>query len=300
MSRSFSELDKKIISSLVNLDSRKGLNVLGNIIEEYLDNYYYISVPNSNNISVMLDNNYLNKINLNDFDSYISDLLLTIVVLFDDLVKDRFIYFTGNYQFNTLGHCVVGQNYTQLHIIDADLMEKIHSYTTRKFFITENLKDFIDNGYKSKEEKIQENELRLANKQLVYTRVALVITFLGLIASILVPLISTTSITLGNETINISSEKATVDYIDNKFDKNRSEFEVYQQNQSDKIEALETMFNDEAIAIRTEHKSDVNMKNNQLKMIFDRIDKHEKDIKKILSLQEIEENKHNKAFKSDS
>ncbi|MEJ3630378.1 hypothetical protein [Vibrio vulnificus] len=300
MSRSFSELDKKIINSLVNLDSRKGLNVLGNIIEEYLDDYYYISVPNSNNVSVMLENHYLNKIDLNNLNSYISDLLLTIVVLFDDLVKDRFIYFTGSYQFNSLGHSVVGQQYTALNIIDADLMGKIHSYTARKFFITENLKDFIENGYKSKEEIKQENDLKLANKQLVYTRVALVITFLGLIASILVPLISTTSITLGDETVNISSEKATVDYIDNKFDKNRSEFEAYQKSQSDMIEALETRFNDEAIAIKSEHKSDVNMKNDQLKMIFDRIDKHEKDIKKILSIQEIEKNKHNKLLKSDS
>ncbi|EJS4061566.1 hypothetical protein V8063_004744 [Vibrio parahaemolyticus] len=300
MSRSFSELDKKIINSLVNLDSRKGLNVLGNIIEEYLDDYYYISVPNSNNVSVMLESHYLNKIDLNNLNSYISDLLLTIVVLFDDLVKDRFIYFTGSYQFNSLGHSVVGQQYTALNIIDADLMGKIHSYTTRKFFITENLKDFIENGYKSKEEIKQENDLKLANKQLVYTRVALVITFLGLIASILVPLISTTSITLGDETVNISSEKATVDYIDNKFDKNRSEFEAYQKSQSDMIEALETRFNDEAIAIKSEHKSDVNMKNDQLKMIFDRIDKHEKDIKKILSIQEIEKNKHNKLLKSDS
>ena len=300
MSRSYSELDKKIINSLIDLDGRKGLNVLGNIIEEYLDEYYYVNVPNSTNVSVMLKEDYLTIIDINDFNSYISDLFLSIVVLLDDLVKDRFIYFTGDYQFSALGNVFVDERYVMLDIIDIDLKEKIHSYTTRKFFITENLKEFVNNDYQSNEEIAQANELKLANKQLRYTRIALGTTFLGLMVSILVPILSTTSITLEDETINISSEKATIEYIDNKLDINRREFKAYKIEQKNKIESIENNFNDEIQIIKSKQENSIKTKNDQLKTILDRMDKNENEIKSILSVQEVEKNKHNKLLKSDS
>ncbi|MFS1467951.1 hypothetical protein BCU33_018020 [Vibrio lentus] len=300
MSRSYSELDKKIINSLIGRDGRKGLNVLGNIIEEYLDEYYYINVPNSTNVSVMLKEHYLTIVDINEVNSHISDLFLSIVVLFDDLVKERFIYFTGDYQFSALGNVFVGEQYVMLDIIDTDLKEKIHSYTTRKFFITENLKEFVKNDYQSKEEIAQANELKLANKQLRYTRIALGTTFLGLMVSILVPILSTTSITLEDETINISSEKATIDYIDNKLDINRREYEAYKVDQNNKIESIENTFKDEMQLIKSKQENSIKTENDQLKTILDRMDKNENEIKSLISVKEVEKNKHNKLLNSDS
>lgn len=300
MSRSFSELDKKIITSLINLDSRKGLNVLGNIIEEYLSDYYYINVSSNDNVSVKIKSDYLDKIDVNDFNSHVSELLLTIVILFDNLVNDRFLYFTGSYEFNSLGHRFVGEDYTTLNIIDTDLMEKVHSYTTRKFFITEDLKEFVKNGYQSKEQVKQAKDLKLAVEQLKYTRIALGFSLLGLVASIVVPILSTSSVTLENELINISSDKATIKYIDHKFDENKIELEKYQNKQNDNIEFIESMVRKELESTKENNKTALDITNEKIKSIINRVDKHENDIKNISSFQEVEKNKHNKAFKSDS
>ncbi|HDZ9496889.1 TPA: hypothetical protein RU013_003698, partial [Vibrio cholerae] len=74
---------------------------------------------------------------------------------------------------------------------------------------------FVDNGYKT-EADIKRGE------ELCYTRIALVVTFIGLLASIFIPLYSTTSVDIKNDVIQTSSENATKQYIEQKSQENKA------------------------------------------------------------------------------
>ncbi len=53
MSKAFSELEKRIISSLLELDKTESLNVLGNVISSYLPNNYYLEVTSETDACLM-------------------------------------------------------------------------------------------------------------------------------------------------------------------------------------------------------------------------------------------------------
>ncbi|HDZ9496893.1 TPA: hypothetical protein RU013_003702, partial [Vibrio cholerae] len=54
MSKVFSELEKKIVNSLLELDQGNSLNVLGNFIGNYLPKNCYLEVICENDVSLML------------------------------------------------------------------------------------------------------------------------------------------------------------------------------------------------------------------------------------------------------
>lgn len=216
MSRSFSELEQRIINSLLDLDSKNGLNVIGNFVGEYLQDSYFIRVDSEKKVTLMLKEEYLCQTDINKLNGGLSDFFITLIMLFDFLKSERYIYFSGDYEFKTLGLEFVGEKYVSCNIIDDDIKNLVHKYTTQKFFITESFKEFVRNDYKTKEEVVKEKELDLSSKELRYTRLALAVTFIGLIASVLVPLLSTTSVKLENDIINTSTSKETIKVINEK------------------------------------------------------------------------------------
>jgi len=229
VSKPFSELEKKIINSLLSLDERDGLNVLGNIITEYLPSDYYIQINSESDAKIMLLSEAESRIDLSLLDSNLYKLLLTIFSLFEHLKSERYIHFAGKYDASNLGIVCADEQYIACEFIDEDLQKPLHEYATHKFFITETFRQFVADGYKTK------NEIK-GSEELWYTRVALGVTFVGLIASIFIPLLSTTEINLKNEVLQISSKKATNQYIDRKVLENK----VLIENLTEKVDLLST------------------------------------------------------------
>lgn len=217
MVRAFSRLEKKLIVSLLDLDGRKGLNVLNNVVLSYIPNYYYISVYSDSDADVMIQDQMMVNLDLNEVYEYVSDLLITTIVLLDYLVEQKYVFFSGYYDIDCLGVKSASDSYIRANILDKDLIEKLHFYSTKRFYVTEAFREFVANGYVTEEQKNQQNELSIAKKNLTYTRIALGFSLSGLIASVLIPLFSTTSIKIEDKVINVSSNQATLEHIDRKF-----------------------------------------------------------------------------------
>ena len=91
--------------------------------------------------------------------------------------------------------------YVNCEFLEEESKALINKYTKKKIYVTEELKELAKNKFESKE------EIRW-NREIFYTRFALLITFLGLMASILVPLLSTSKVEIENptQTHNIENE----------------------------------------------------------------------------------------------
>ncbi len=219
MSKKFSKLEQEIVSSLLKLDSKKGLNVLGNIITRYLPAECYIDISSESQISLMLRSQAEDTVDLNKIESDLLEFLVTLFSLLEYLKSQRYIYFLGDYDFKSLGEKISRENYIPCGFIDDELKRPLYLYARGRFFVTETFKQFVANGYKTESEKKY-------SKELFYTRAALGIALLGLLASIFVPLYSTTSIEIQNEVLNTSAEKGTHIYVDRKFEESKMTMEA--------------------------------------------------------------------------
>jgi hypothetical protein len=199
--RNFSELEKNIIKDMVSIDSSSTMNILGNIIKGYIPNYCYIQVSSKENISLMLRQDKFND--LHDIDDEIINNLLSIVSLFNYLKESGLVIFVGDYEFKTLGEHCITDFYLGVESFDDDLKLLIYKFTRSKFFITEDFRVLISNDYKSSEELKYAQEKSIAKRQLHYTQGALIITFIGLISSIAIPLLSTTSVAITSGTVTV-------------------------------------------------------------------------------------------------
>ncbi len=208
--RAFSELEKQLIHRMIELDDKAGsLNCLNNIINHFygkshLPDYCYIELKAENNVSIHIKTDVLNKSDadwLNAVDKDISKKLLSIVALFKYLETQTLAYFVGGLESNSLGTKWDETDYTKCNFLDTDLKPVIFEYARKKIFVSETLRVFVNNGFKTDEEIRQEKEILTIAKQLKYTRIALVITFIGLISSILVPNLVVSNINIKNDRI---------------------------------------------------------------------------------------------------
>ena len=110
--RAFSDLEKKIILRMIELDDSDGsLNVLGNVLdsfygESHLPEHCYIELKSPTDVSIQIREQVLNQSGLDwisKVDKDISKLLLTIVALFDYLQEQKLAYFVGELQLDSLG-----------------------------------------------------------------------------------------------------------------------------------------------------------------------------------------------------
>jgi hypothetical protein len=208
--RAFSDLEKKIVNKMIELDEEPGaLNVLGNILysfssDSHLPDYCYILVNSETDVAIMVRTearkNYDGDL-LREVDGKISRLLLTTVKLFEFLERNELAFFVGDYDFKTLGETWVDTSYDRCEFLEPESKALIYRYTRKKVYVSESLKALSANQFKPPEQIRHEREL-------LATRGALIITFAGLIASILIPVFGTTSVELENKELSVSPSSA--------------------------------------------------------------------------------------------
>lgn len=206
--RSFSKFEKKIIERMIELDDKSGsLNVMSNIYDSFskelsLPDYCYVKIMSETDISIQIKNNVIEKIDSSSLlvlDDSLSKVLLTTVKLFEYLEKNGLAYFIGDLELNSLGMVWANTEYVKCEFLEAESKKLIYKYVRKKIYVTEELKELFNNHFKSKEQIWHEEVLASTEKELLYTRVALSLTFLGLLASIIIPLLSTTKIEIKKE-----------------------------------------------------------------------------------------------------
>ena len=209
--RAFSEFERKIIQRMIELDEKpRSLNVLGNILDSFYGNshlpdFCYISVESETDVSIQVKTDELNRHGVDwiqELDGNISKILLVTVTLFEYLHESKLAYFVGELDFKSLGQVWADENYTPCDFLEAESKALIYKYTRKKVYLTETLKVLAKNDFKSEEELRHEEVQRSTKKQLKFTQIALALTFLGLVASIIVPALSTTKVRIENNTIS--------------------------------------------------------------------------------------------------
>lgn len=214
------------MKDMLRLDKPQELSIINNCISKHFPKNSYVKVNSRTDVLLYISSAFTDVVALHEIDRKVSTLIITTVLLIDFLKKNKLVFFNGHLDASTLG-----EEFTEnsppnsCDFIDNDLKEDIYNFTTQKFFITEDFKNFVEYGYKTKEDIEKEQELNTSKNQLFYTRVALLVTFFSLIASVLIPLYSTTSVKLENKFLNISSSKQTTQYINDKLKEQKTESE---------------------------------------------------------------------------
>lgn len=200
--REFSDFEKAIINRAIELSEKEGsLNVLNNILEyqigkNYLPDYCYIKITSKDNVTLQINKSVIhNGIDLRILETDIKGKLLTIVMLFEYLAEKRLMFFVGDTKLLNLGSKTVNEEYTTADFYKEhkEIKELIHKYSSKEIFVSETLRVLAKNDFKSKEQLKNEEEKRSRNKQLRFTQFALILSLLGLIASLLVPIIVTSN-----------------------------------------------------------------------------------------------------------
>lgn len=188
---------------MIELDNNDdALNVLTNIIGtlfEELDfpDYYYIDLKSEQDVSIQVTNEVFQEYNgerLRKINKDISRKIITIIGLFEYLEEQKLAIFVGELDIKTLGKFCNNADYIPCNFLDDKIKPVIYKFSRKEIFISETLRTLAANNFKTDEEIGYDRELASLTDQLKLTRYALVIAFISLIASIIIPLFSKTEI----------------------------------------------------------------------------------------------------------
>ncbi len=208
--RAFSDLEKQLIHRMIELDDKPGsLNVLENIIdsfygESHLPDHCYVSLKSPTNVSIQIRNEAIEQNGLDwirSVDNDISKKLLVVVALFEYLEAQKLVYLVGDLDIESLGEVWIDTKYARCEFLDDDLKPLIYKYARKKIFVSETLRAFVQNKFKTDEEIRHEQEVSAISEQLKFTRIAFGMTIIGLLISILVPVLVTSAIDIKNDKI---------------------------------------------------------------------------------------------------
>lgn len=221
--RAFNDFEKGILKRAIEIDLKVGsLNTLANLLEHsvgnnHIPNFCYISIISPENVNIQLDQDVINNLPdyeqlelLKKIDNDITQILMSIITLFEYLSEQRLAYFTGDIDIPNLGIVVEGSNYTQCDFLDKDTKKLVYKYARKKIYISETLKVMAVNDFKSTEDMKLEHDISSTKTQLKYTQYGLGVTFCGLLASILIPVFYTGRVELANKVIDVNVNTSLV------------------------------------------------------------------------------------------
>lgn len=219
--RAFSDLEKTLVRKMIEFDDKSGsLNILGNIINPFdghagLAEHCYIELESENDVYIQIKTHVLEQHTVDwirSIDKDISKKLLTVVALFQYLEDEKLAYFLGDLDLKTLGKKWDDAEYTQFEFLDDYLKPLIFKYSRKKIFVSETLRLLEAHGFKTDEELRHEAEITSMGEQLKFTRWALGVTVIGLIASIITPILTTSSVEVKNiESVNNRSALVSIE-----------------------------------------------------------------------------------------
>lgn len=199
--RTFSDFEKKIIKRMIELDRQAGsLIVLNNIMDSLskeigLQNHWHITATSRTNVSIHIREELVGhtaQISMQEIEDKIWKFVLTTFKLLEYLEDNKLIYLLGNSRATSIGNIQSDVKYVECDFLEEEAKILVYNYIGKRIYVTEDLKELARSNFKSKEQIDREKELR-------YTRIALLIAFLGILASILAPFWLTSTVRIANQ-----------------------------------------------------------------------------------------------------
>ena len=215
--RVFSSFEKQLLNKMIELDKSNSLNVLGNLLdtfygESHLPEHCHIKLISETEVDIYVKTDELNQGNI-DLKNVVYDVskkLLGVIALFEYLEKHKLAYFMGENDFKSLGTVYASENYTACDFLDDEVKPQIYKYSRKRIFVSETLKVLVENSFRTDEEIRHDEEISTISKQLKFTQFALVATVVGLVISILVPILVTSAIDIKNDIIVTELHENTI------------------------------------------------------------------------------------------
>lgn len=193
--RKFSELEKRIIETMIEIHQGDDvLNVMDNIFHSakgvVLPGGFYLFVgPQQDDASFLIEQDSAESLDFTKKETQAFKLVASIVTLFRFLEQNALITIT-NSNFDKSKPYFIGdkpENATiPLQGVDHEYRADLYRFATSRIFVTEELITYVQQGYKTKDERAREREINLLKSQLRFSQRAFWISFTGLVISIFV------------------------------------------------------------------------------------------------------------------
>lgn len=238
------KLEQEIINGIIELDQKNAVIAIDNLIsinffktgEELLRHGHYISIDRVEKKCLFKVASYsqLERKELEEYFEYVCKTLLLIFVLLENLRDERYVLVIGDSTPSAIGSAFDDKfEKHRFTILYRELEEKILALSGKEFIPTKKLIDYVKNGFKSLDELAlekqlqhqdailekqgesinQQNELIRQQKAMLEkqgesnktARLALLVAMGGVIASSLIPLITTNEVKI-EEPVKIKNE----------------------------------------------------------------------------------------------
>lgn len=207
--RSLSETEKKLIKSIIELDGEDDSQIyLGNVFDKFYNeissqSHSFVKLIAEDDVAIMVKSKLISgrdPFQPLEHAQRIRTLLLTTAKLMEFLEFNGYAYFLGEEDLSILGDKWRDENYTKVDILESEIKKLVFKYAKRRIYISEDLRQLYNNGFKTREESMHEEEIEIVRKQLRNTWIALIITAIGLLISIISPLVTTEKVEIISNT----------------------------------------------------------------------------------------------------
>ena len=191
--RYLSEFEKEFIRKIIQLhNDPSALVVLGNIIETYIPPYIYIELHSEEDCPIMINNYALDKL-ANEYGSFgisgfikeLREKLLSILKLLQYLEIENYLYFSDKVEVEILGNQTIDDKYVRFDFKDKEMHRLLYRFSQYILIPTSALIQLVKNNFLTDVEIKTFQELEHNRKTLWWTAFGIIVSLLGIIASII-------------------------------------------------------------------------------------------------------------------
>jgi len=197
--KEFSDYEKRLIQELIRVDETPGgLTVLGNVIDFELFPNFYIELKSETDCPVRISKSYLDSVannygpnGINEMIKQLNNKLLYIVRLFQYLERDNQIYLSGEVPLTQLGSSFdISETPVSYKLNDKDVISLLYTFSKRKLVVSDSLKRFARNDFKTDLELKQEIEQKNIERQQKHIERQTRLTAYGILSTLILGLIT--------------------------------------------------------------------------------------------------------------
>jgi len=237
--REFSELEKRIINRIIELDDSLSANVLGNILGGTFAEYseYYIKVESPTKCSVQIEQSYflrimqgrepIDKIKI-ILQGTSRDIYLA-VKLIEYLENQNLLFSSGNSNLRDIGTKIHDGQYTDSTPFDAEICELLFKYSSKNYIPSHSLRSLRDNEFLNDDEIRHRHLVNQYNRTLKISAIAIFVSLLGVCSTAFLTVKTKTELINQNSNINVAIDKNVLSELNSKLDKIRTSIDGNKQ-----------------------------------------------------------------------
>lgn len=207
--RKFADFEKDVIRRMVEIDANKGFLVLNNLLargggNSLLPYDCYIDLKSESEVTIKVREKDFNRANpevLKNIDWKVSKIIVSVIDLFRHLEETGLVVLYGNYETETIGNKWQDEPYLTCNFIDIDLMPRIFRLARRRIFVSESLRNLVEAGFLTQEEIHHNDQMASARRSLNISWIANGVAICGLLASLLMPIFKSDTVTIANQSL---------------------------------------------------------------------------------------------------